>query len=54
MSTRQAINNQTKYDHTFCHVIRDWKLAISDRQIQSGHLDVDFGNFFGHISLILS
>ena len=45
MSTRQAINNQTKYDYIFSHMIRDKKLATSDRQIQSGYLDVDFGHF---------
>ena len=53
MTTRQAVNNQTKYDHIFCRVIRDRKLSTSDREIKSGHLYADFGNFFGHLSLIL-
>jgi hypothetical protein len=53
MTTRQAINDQTKYDHIFGCVIRDQKLATNDRQIKSGHLYADFGHFFGHLSLIL-
>ena len=46
MTTRQAINDQTKYDHIFCRVIRDRKLATIDRQIKSGHLYANFGHFF--------
>ena len=53
ITTRQAINDQTKYDHIFGHVIRDWKLATSDCQIKSAHLYADFAHFFGHLSLIL-
>ena len=53
MTTRQAINDQNKYDHNFGRVIRDRKLATNDCQIKSGHLYADFGHFFGHLSLIL-
>ena len=54
MTTIQAINEQTKYDHIFCGmIIRDRKFAINDRQIKSGHLYADFGHFFGHLSLIM-
>ena len=38
MTNRQAINDQTIYDHIFCRMIRDRKLATSDRQIKSCHL----------------
>ena len=38
MTIRQAINDQTIYDHIFCRVIGDRKLATSDCQIKSGHL----------------
>ena len=52
MTNRQAINDQTKYDHIFGRVIRDQKLATSDRQIKSGHLG-RFWSFLGHLSLIM-
>ena len=45
MTTRQAIHDQTKYDHIFGRMIRDQKLAISDCQIKSGHLYADFDHF---------
>ena len=38
MTNRQAINDQTIYDHIFGRMIRDRKLATSDRQIKSGNL----------------
>ena len=38
MTFRQAINDQTIYDHIFGHVISDRKLATNDRQIKSAHL----------------
>ena len=38
MTNRQAINDQTIYDHIFGHVIRDRKLATNNFQIKSGHL----------------
>ena len=38
MMRRKAINDQTIYDHIFCRVIRDRKLATNDRQVKSGHL----------------
>ena len=46
MTSRQAINDQTIYDHIFVCVNRDWKLATNDRQIKSGRLYVDCGHFF--------
>ena len=42
----QAINEQTKYEHIFGHMIREQKLATGDCQIKSGHLYADFGHFF--------
>ena len=45
MTSRQAINDQTKYDHIFGRMIRDRKLATDDLQIKSGHLYAYFGNF---------
>ena len=46
MTIQQTINDQTKCDHIFCHVIRDRKLATSDRQIKSGNLYADYGHLF--------
>ena len=46
MTNRQTINDQNKYDHIFCCLIRDQKLATNDCQIKSGHLYADFGHFF--------
>ena len=53
MTSIQAINEQTKYDHFFCRVIRDQKLATGNHQIQSDNLYADFGHFFSHLSLIM-
>ena len=36
MTNRQAINDQNKMTY-FGHVIKDRKLATSDRQTKSGH-----------------
>ena len=38
MTNKQAINDQTIYDHIFGRMIRDRKLATNDHQIKSGHL----------------
>ena len=53
ITRQQAINDQTKYDHIFGRVIRDRKLATSDRRIKNGHLYADFGHFLGLLSLII-
>ena len=53
MTNRQAINDQTIYDHIFCRMISDRKLATSDHQIKSGPLWADFALFFDHVSLIM-
>ena len=45
MTSRQAINDQTIYDHVFGGVIRDQNLATSNRQIKIGHLYLYFGHF---------
>ena len=46
MITRKTINDQTKYDHIFCRVIRDQKLATNDRQSKNDHLYANIGHFF--------
>jgi hypothetical protein len=52
MTTRQAINDQTKYDHIFGRVIRDRKLAtktaIWSFICNFGHFLVTYLSFFGH------
>ena len=38
MTNQQAIKDQTIYGHIFSRMIKDRKLATSDRKIKSGHL----------------
>ena len=46
MTAIQPINGKTKYDHIFCRVLRDRKLANTHRQIKSGNLYANFDNCF--------
>ena len=60
MTTKQPINEQTKHDHIFCHVIRDRKLAtktviwlficefLSFVWSLISHLLATYLSFFGH------
>ena len=46
MTAIQPIIGKTKYDHIFCRVLRDRKLANTHCQIKSGNLYAHFDNFF--------
>ena len=49
MDTRKSIYEQTKYDHIFCRVIRDHKLAT---KIAIWSFICGFWSFFCRLSLI--